>query len=128
VRVRSPRLTVPSGVTPLRAGADLLVWPPTPWTLVSNTAVAVHPDESYVVARRADASPVVVAEQLMPRGLGDGWHVAARLRGADLAGATDRPPVGPVDIPGAHGVRPGTVGATGERTGLGPRSPAVRPE
>ncbi len=31
-------------------GADLLVWTTTPWTLVSNTAVAVHPEVSYVRA------------------------------------------------------------------------------
>ncbi len=31
--------------------ADLLVWTTTPWTLPSNTAVAVHPDVTYVVAR-----------------------------------------------------------------------------
>ena len=34
-------------------GAALLVWTTTPWTLVSNTAVAVHPDVTYVVARPA---------------------------------------------------------------------------
>ena len=36
---------------PELAGADLLVWTTTPWTLVSNTAVAVHPEVTYVVAR-----------------------------------------------------------------------------
>ena len=34
-------------------GAALLVWTTTPWTLVSNTAVAVHPDVTYVAARTA---------------------------------------------------------------------------
>ena len=34
--------------------ADLLVWTTTPWTLPSNTAVAVHPDVTYVVARTGD--------------------------------------------------------------------------
>jgi len=124
VTVRFPLLTVPAGATPLLAGADLLVWTTTPWTLVSNTAVAVHPDESYVVARRADASPVVVAEQLMPRVLGDGWHVVARLRGSDLVGATYRPPFGLVDIPGAHVVLPGTFVTTEDGTGLVHMSPA----
>ena len=44
-------------------GADLLVWTTTPWTLVSNTAVAVHPDvdvRDRAPARRRDR--VVVAE------------------------------------------------------------------
>src|SRR5690348_2122286 len=125
VTVRFPLLTVPAGTSPLLASADLLVWTTTPWTLVSNTAVAVHPDESYVVAQRADGQDtVVVAEQLMPRVLGDGWHVAARLRGSDLVGATYRPPFGLVDIPGAHGVLPGTFVTTEDGTGLVHMSPA----
>jgi isoleucyl-tRNA synthetase len=124
VTVRFPLLTVPAGATPLLAGADLLVWTTTPWTLVSNTAVAVHPDEGYVVARRAGDTPVVVAEQLMPRVLGEGWHVAARLRGSDLVGATYRPPFSLVDIPGAHVVLPGTFVTTEDGTGLVHMSPA----
>ena len=125
VTVRFPLLTVPAGVTPLLAGADLLVWTTTPWTLVSNTAVAVHPDESYVVARRAGGQDaVVVAEQLMSRVLGEGWHVAARLRGSDLVGATYRPPFSLVDIPGAHRVLPGTFVTTEDGTGLVHMSPA----
>ena len=50
VTVRFPLTDLPAGANPLLAGADLLVWTTTPWTLVSNTAVAVHPDETY--ARR----------------------------------------------------------------------------
>ena len=38
--------------------ADLLIWTTTPWTLPSNTAVAVHPDVTYVVARRAGTDDV----------------------------------------------------------------------
>src|SRR5262249_15848335 len=38
---RFPVRTVPAGVSPLLQPPALLVWPTTPWTLVSNTAVAV---------------------------------------------------------------------------------------
>jgi isoleucyl-tRNA synthetase len=125
VTVRFPLLTVPDGASPLLAGADLLVWTTTPWTLVSNTAVAVHPEETYVVARRAgDGKAVVVAEQLMPRVLGDGWHIAARVPGRDLAGATYRPPFTLVDIPGAHRVLPGHFVTTEDGTGLVHMAPA----
>lgn len=31
--------------------ANLLVWTTTPWTLVSNTAIAVHPEVKYLVAK-----------------------------------------------------------------------------
>jgi isoleucyl-tRNA synthetase len=125
VTVRFPLLTVPAGTSHRLAGADLLVWTTTPWTLVSNTAVAVHPEETYVVARRAGGQDaVVVAEQLMPRVLGDGWHIAARVRGADLVGATYRPPLTLVDIPGAHRVVPGTFVTTEDGTGLVHLAPA----
>ena len=125
VTVRFPLLTLPAAATPLLTGADLLVWTTTPWTLVSNTAVAVHPGESYVVARQAGGQQaVVVAEQLMPRVLGEEWHVAARLRGSDLVGATYRPPFTLVDIPGAHRVVPGTFVTTEDGTGLVHMAPA----
>ena len=42
--------TLPEAAPRELEGADLLVWTTTPWTLVSNTAVAVHPDATYVVA------------------------------------------------------------------------------
>jgi len=125
VTVRFPLLSVPAGTSPLLASADLLVWTTTPWTLVSNTAVAVHPDEPYVVARRAGGQDtVVVAEQLLPRVLGDDWHIAARVRGADLVGATYRPPFSLVDIPGAHRVVPGAFVTTEDGTGLVHVAPA----
>jgi isoleucyl-tRNA synthetase len=125
VTVRFPLLTLPEGASPHLRGADLLVWTTTPWTLVSNTAVAVHPDETYVVARRsADGDRVVVAEALLGRVLGDGWHVAARLRGADLTGSTYQPPFHIVQIPGERRVIPGPFVTTEDGTGLVHLAPA----
>ena len=48
--------------------ASLLVWTTTPWTLVSNTAIAVNPNVDYVVVEVSldDKSEVlVVAEALI---------------------------------------------------------------
>ena len=106
-------------------GADLLVWTTTPWTLVANTAVAVHPDATYVLARRSgDGDEVVVAEDLFARVLGDGWHVAARFSGQALAGASYRRPFGLIDIPDAHIVVPGSFVTTEDGTGLVHLAPA----
>ena len=125
VTVRFPLLTLPDGVSPQLQGADLLVWTTTPWTLVSNTAVAVHPDETYVVARKsADGDRVVVAEALFGRVLGEGWHIAARLRGADLAGSTYQPPFSLILIPDAHRVVTGSFVTTEDGTGLVHLAPA----
>ena len=47
--------------------ASLLVWTTTPWTLVSNTAVAVNPNVDYVAVRTTvdDASEVVVVAEAL---------------------------------------------------------------
>src|SRR5262249_4031851 len=48
-------------------GDELLIWTTTPWTLVSNAAVAVDPDLTYVRAQ-VDGGPVeIVAEALVER-------------------------------------------------------------
>src|SRR5215468_3584692 len=65
VIVRFPLRTLPAGAPPQLAGASLLVWTTTPWTLVSNTAVAVHPEVTYVAARTASGEVLVVAEPLL---------------------------------------------------------------
>ena len=125
VTVRFPLLSLPDGANPLLSGADLLVWTTTPWTLVSNTAVAVHPDESYAIARKpGDGDTVVVAEKLVGRVLGEGWHVVATVPGAALVGATYRPPFGLVEITGAHRVVPGGFVTTEDGTGLVHLAPA----
>jgi isoleucyl-tRNA synthetase len=125
VTVRFPLRTLPEGCNPHLGGADLLVWTTTPWTLVSNTAVAVHPDETYAVARKSgDGDRVVVAESLFARVLGEGWHIVARVRGAELAGATYQPPFTLVSIPGAHVVVTGTFVTTEDGTGLVHLAPA----
>ena len=125
VTVRFPLTDLPAGANPALAGADLLVWTTTPWTLVSNTAVAVHPDETYAVARKAgDSETVVVAEKLLARVLGEGWHVITGVTGAELAGAHYRPPFDLVNIPRAHVVVTGTFVTTEEGTGLVHLAPA----
>src|SRR6476659_2171031 len=68
---------------PWAGRADLLVWTATPWTLVSNTAVAVHPSVVYVVARTG-AGTFVIAEPLLERVLGDDAEVLETYVGNDL--------------------------------------------
>jgi isoleucyl-tRNA synthetase len=125
ITVRFGLRTLPPGAPPELEGADLLVWTTTPWTLVANTAVAVHPDAVYVVARRSrDGDRVVVAEDLFARVLGDGWHVAARFSGQALVGASYHRPFGLIEIPDAHVVVPGSFVTTEDGTGLVHLAPA----
>ncbi len=125
ITVRFRLLALPPTAPAELEGADLLVWTTTPWTLVSNTAVAVHPEATYVLARRSrDGDRVVVAEDLFARVLGDGWRVALRFRGRDLVGTKYRRPFGIIEIPNAHMVVPGSFVTTEDGTGLVHLAPA----
>ncbi len=80
-------------------GVSLLGWTTTPWTLVSNAALAVAPDVDYVRARVGDTPQggtgeiLIVAEALADRVLGeDAYTVEARLKGSELAGTAYEPP------------------------------------
>jgi isoleucyl-tRNA synthetase len=80
---------------PVQAGDELLVWTTTPWTLVSNAAVAVDPELTYVRAKTGTLeAPVVLAEALVERVLGPEAEVQilARFPGAALDGVRYVPP------------------------------------
>ena len=125
ITVRFPLTELPAGAPSQLRGADLLVWTTTPWTLVANTAVAVHPEATYAVARKSrDGDRVVIADDLFARVLGDGWHVAARFRGEELVGAKYQRPFGLIEIPDAHVVVPGSFVTTVDGTGLVHLAPA----
>ena len=73
-------------------GLTLLVWTTTPWTLVSNTAVAANPGVDYDVARSADGEVFIVASNLRVAVLGEDATVLETVKGADLEGTFyDRP-------------------------------------
>ncbi|MDP7240132.1 MAG: class I tRNA ligase family protein, partial [Dehalococcoidia bacterium] len=81
----------------------LMAWTTTPWTLPSNTALAVAPDSTYVLAQvEQEGRPVkrvVLAEALTEAVLGpEGWHKVDSVRGADLAGLLYRPLYPPGDF------------------------------
>ncbi|HSZ43389.1 MAG TPA: isoleucine--tRNA ligase [Trebonia sp.] len=125
VTVRFPVTSVPAGADPHLAGADLLVWTTTPWTLVSNTAVAVNPDVEYVIARKTGSGDkVVVAEPLYARVLGPGWHILATVRGSGLIGVRYQGPFGIVDVENGHWVLAARFVTTDEGTGLVHIAPA----
>ncbi len=70
------------------ARGKLVVWTTTPWTLVSNAAVAVAPELSYV----RTAEDYIVAEALAVKLFGEGVEVVERFQGADLVGLPYEPP------------------------------------
>jgi isoleucyl-tRNA synthetase len=76
---------------PLEPGDSLLIWTTTPWTLVSNAAVAVDPELIYARARVGD-EVLVVADALVEHALGDDAEVVDRFGGGELVGARYAPP------------------------------------
>jgi len=79
--------------SPLEPGDALVVWTTTPWTLISNAAVAAGPEIEYVRARPAGSDEVLVlaASRVEPV-LGEGAEVLAHFPGSALAGVRYRPP------------------------------------
>ena len=116
--VRLP-VTEPAGAA--RAGDELLVWTTTPWTLVSNAAVAVDPDLTYVRAL-ADGTSFILAEALVVRVLGEDAEVTDRVPGRELVGTRYEPPFD--FIPGSeygekgHTVLPADFVTADDGTGL----------
>jgi isoleucyl-tRNA synthetase len=102
----------------------IAVWTTTPWTLLSNTGVAVNPDLTYAVV-----DGLVVAEELVDAVLGEGAsaRISQRLPGTALVGLYYVRPFDDLDAPpGADGWR--VVAAryvtTDEGTGLVHLAPA----
>ncbi|MGD3104967.1 isoleucine--tRNA ligase [Streptomyces sp. YGL11-2] len=116
------RLPLTSG--PLAGRAALLVWTTTPWTLVSNTAVAAHPDVTYVVATDG-TEHLVVAEPLLEKALGEGWTATGEsFTGREMERWAYERPFRLVDLDGANFVVNAEYVTTDDGTGLVHQAPA----
>jgi isoleucyl-tRNA synthetase len=115
---------------PWAGQADLLVWTTTPWTLVSNVAVAVNPNVDYQVVR-ADADTLVVAAPLVAALLGEDVEVLATVPARDMERWRYRRPFDYVSLP-ADGDHPADANfvvlaeyvTTQDGTGLVHQAPA----
>jgi isoleucyl-tRNA synthetase len=103
----------------------LLVWTTTPWTLISNTAVAVNPDVTYVVVRPAGSEELlVVAEPLVEHSVGADAEILDRMPGTALEHVTYSRPFDLVEIPEAHFVGLADYVTVEDGTGLVHQAPA----
>ncbi len=64
--------------------AYILAWTTTPWTLPSNVALCVNPEEEYVKVKSADGHVYYIAHALAEKVLGEGFEVLETYRGRDL--------------------------------------------
>lgn len=99
-----------AGAGPVRR--RIIVWTTTPWTLVSNVALAVHPDLTYVELRKKQTPDwtIILAEARAGAVLGadfaDRWETVATFAGRELVGQRYARPLDWVEYPeeGAHEV------------------------
>ncbi len=106
--------------------ASLLVWTTTPWTLVSNTAIAAHPDVDYVAVRTTvdeKSEVLVVAEALLTSVAGE-HEILKRFKGSALERVAYKRPLDYIDIADAHYVIMATYVTTEDGSGLVHQAPA----
>jgi len=126
------RFPIVEAADPDLVGASLVVWTTTPWTLPSNTGVAVDPGADYVVVRRG-GDRLIVAEPLADGVLDDqggqglaGWTRERTVPGSALVGIRYEPPYPNVD--GAHTVVAGAFVSMDDGTGIVHLAPAFGAE
>ena len=93
----------------------IIVWTTTPWTLVSNVALAVHPELTYVELRKKNVTDwtILLADARAGAVLGNDyterWDVVATMKGADLVGTRYKRPLDWIAYP-AEGITEVIVG------------------
>ncbi|MFH1645461.1 MAG: isoleucine--tRNA ligase, partial [Candidatus Omnitrophota bacterium] len=77
------------GSVGLNSDTYIVIWTTTPWTLIANVAVAVHPDFDYVLIE-AGAQNLIMAKDLYKQVLQkcgvENYSVKIEFKGADLEG------------------------------------------
>ncbi len=77
----------------------IIVWTTTPWTLVSNVALAVNPGLTYIELRKKNVTDwtIILAESRAPGVLGkdftERWDLVCAMRGEDLVGMRYKRPL-----------------------------------
>ena len=106
-------------------GASMIVWTTTPWTLPSNTGVAVDPTADYAELS-LDGERLIVGAPLREAVLGEDGDLVRTIPGAALVGARYEPPYPNVDD--AHRVVAADFVSMDDGTGIVHLAPAFGPE
>jgi isoleucyl-tRNA synthetase len=113
------RLPVSEPESPLEPGDSLLIWTTTPWTLITNAAVAAGPEIEYVRVRAGD-EVLVMARSRVEAVLGEDAEVLGQFPGEALSGVAYEPPFDYITDygPKGHTVLLADFVSTEEGTGL----------
>jgi isoleucyl-tRNA synthetase len=117
VRQPAPSDAIPE--SPLEPGDKLVIWTTTPWTLITNAAIAAGAEIEYVRAR-LDGEVFVLARDRLEHVLGEDAEVIAHFPGEALEGTSYEPPFDYITDygPRGHTVLLGDFVTTDEGTGL----------
>lgn len=133
------KLKVLSSPRPSLEGAELLVWTTTPWTLISNTALAVGEDIEYVLVRntrtlkqgdqKVQAEHKLILAAARTNALDGDVEVVESFTGKDILGTVYEQifpflPIDRTEHPNALTVLPGTFVSTGDGSGIVHLAPA----
>ena len=106
---------------------SLLIWTTTPWTLVSNAAVAANPRVDYATVEKG-GEKLVIAADLLEKVFGEnGYTVLETRKGSELEGLKYRRPLDYVDVEPSENLWTVVLGdyvTTTEGTGLVHTAPA----
>jgi isoleucyl-tRNA synthetase len=107
-------------------GASFLVWTTTPWTLVSNTAIAVNPSVEYQVIEipKDESTERLVVASNLAHALGEERTVIATFQGSELEKISYSRPFDLVEIPDSHFIVLADYVTIEDGTGLVHQSPA----
>jgi isoleucyl-tRNA synthetase len=124
------KLPVKEPAGPLEAGDKLLVWTTTPWTLITNAAVAAGPEIEYVrvqvlggdegVGEAAGDEVFVLARDRVEHVLGEDVEILSSFPGEKISGTSYEPPFDFITDygPRGHTVLEADFVSTDEGTGL----------
>jgi isoleucyl-tRNA synthetase len=118
------RFRIAEAEDPTLVGAALLGWTTTPWTLISNTGVAVAEEATYVEVEHEGDRLVLAAalrEQVLP-----GSREVRSMAGNELVGARYEPLY--PNVEGAHRVVAADFVSLEDGTGIVHMAPAFGPE
>jgi len=106
--------------------SSLLVWTTTPWTLVSNTAIAVNPKVEYQVVEitNEDKTERLVIASDLASVLGEERKVIATFKGSELEHTKYQRPFDLIEIQDAHYVVLADYVTVEDGTGLVHQAPA----
>lgn len=82
--VKDPSIYIKLAVKGESERTFFLVWTTTPWTLISNVALAVHPDVDYVKVRHKNENLILAQARLSV--LGEEYEILETFKGSALVG------------------------------------------